>query len=231
MKKVLIIGGGSGIGFGIANKLKNSDYDVTCVGRKKRDNFELAYKQCDISKNENIANLFDNELFDVLIYCAGIISSKEESYNYNPDEIDNIIDINLKGCIKTNQLFIDNCLKNGINGKIINISSISNRGSKYFPIYATTKAGILTYTKSIASRYEFIKANVISPGVIKTDMSYIETPNFDDYIPDIVNNTPAKRLGTPEDIANVVAFLLSGESDFITGQEFIIDGGYSLPNE
>lgn len=228
MKKALIIGGGSGIGYEIAKTISNN-YDVTCVGRKDRDNFEFKYIKCDVSKDD-IKSLFD-EVYDVLIYDAGIISVNEESSSYDENEIDTLIDINLKGCIKCNQLFIDSCNKNNVSGNIINISSISNKGSKYFPVYATTKAGILTYTKSIASRYENIRSNVISPGVIKTDMSYHETPNFDDYISDIVENTPAKRLGNTLDIANAVEFLLSDKSSFITGQEIVVDGGYTLPKE
>ncbi len=229
MRKVLIIGGASGIGYGIAKTLSNN-YEITCVGRKERNNFEFNYLKCNVTSNE-IVNIFNKDNYDVLIYCAGIISTEEESINYNEDEINKVIDINLKGCIKTNQLFIDNCIKNNIKGKIINIASISSRGSKYFPIYAASKSGIISYTKSIASRYESIQANVISPGVIKTDMSYHETPNFDDYIPDIINNTPVKRLGNPIDIANVVEFLLSDKASFITGEEIVVDGGYTLPKE
>ena len=62
-------------------------------------------------------------------------------------------------------------------------------------------------------------------------MSYIETPNFDDYIEDIENKTPLKRLGTPNDIAKVALFLDSNESEFITGQEIIVDGGYTVSQE
>ena len=230
MKKVLIVGGGSGIGLEVARTLASKDYEITCVGRKERNNFEFEYVRCDVSKDD-VTKLFENNIYDVLIYCAGIISSGEESFKYNEEEMNNIIDINLKGCMKTNQLFIDKCLENNIDGKIINISSISNKGSKYFPIYASSKAGILAYTKSIASRYETIKANVISPGVIKTDMSYHETPNFDEYVPSIIESTPAKRLGSTTDIANAVEFLLSDKAEFITGQELVIDGGYTLPRE
>ena len=230
MKKLLIIGGGSGIGYEIAKTLNSNNYDVTCVGRKGRNNFEFNYIKCDVSK-DNMSSLYETNIYDVLIYCAGIISSEEESFNYNEEEINSLIDTNLKGCIRCNQLFIDSCLKNNISGKIINISSISNKGSKYFPIYAATKAGILSYTKSIASRYDKIQSNVISPGVIKTDMSYHETPNFDEYIPSIIENTPAKRLGNTTDIANTVEFLLSDKASFITGQEIVVDGGYTLPKE
>lgn len=230
MKKALVIGGGSGIGYEIARTLKLNDYDVTCIGRKDRDNFDFKYIKCDVTDSENVVNLF-NTVYDVLIYCAGIISREEETFEYNEYELNQLIDINLKGCIRTNQLFIDSCIKNNVRGKIINISSISNKGSKYFPIYASSKAGILAYTKSIASRYEMIQANVISPGVIKTGMSYHETPNFDDYIPSIIKKTPAKRLGNTGDIANVVEFLLSDKASFITGEELVVDGGYSLPKE
>ena len=90
---------------------------------------------------------------------------------------------------------------------------------------------MLAYTKSIASRYENVQSNVISPGVIKTDMSYQESPDFDDYISEIVDNTPVKRLGNPLDIANTVEFLLSDKAEFITGQEIVVDGGYTLPKE
>lgn len=62
-------------------------------------------------------------------------------------------------------------------------------------------------------------------------MSYHETPNFDEYIPSIIENTPAKRLGNTTDIANTVEFLLSDKASFITGQEIVVDGGYTLPKE
>ena len=133
-------------------------------------------------------------------------------------------------CLKV----IDNWKENNIKGNIINIGSIAARnGSKYFPIYASSKGGIIAFSKSIASRYgEYgIRCNVISPGVIKTPMSYIETPNFDDYIEEIENKTPLKRLGNPQDIANVALFLANNSSYFITGQEIIVDGGYTLSQE
>lgn len=62
-------------------------------------------------------------------------------------------------------------------------------------------------------------------------MSYIETPNFDDYIEEIEDKTPLKRLGNPDDIAKVALFLASDNSEFITGQEIIVDGGYTLSQE
>ena len=129
---------------------------------------------------------------------------------------------------------IDKWKENNIKGNIINIGSIvANNGSKYFPIYSASKAGIVAFSKSIASRYGKlgIRCNIISPGVIKTPMSYIETPDFDDYIEDIENNTPLERLGNPDDIAKVALFLDSDNSLFITGQDIVVDGGYTLSQE
>lgn len=242
MKKVLITGGGTGIGAAIAENLYNLGYNVFILGRRieklkevseKCDN-KIKYYRCDVSNEENVNEILDSiDDFDILINCAGIISSVEESETYNNEELNNVININLKSTMMLSLKSIDIWKKQGIKGNIINIGSISASGSKYFPIYATSKSGIIAFTKSIAARYGElgIRCNVISPGVIKTPMSYFETPNFDDYIEEIEANTPLKRLGDPKDIANVVEFLISDKAHFITGQEIIVDGGYSLNKE
>ena len=182
--------------------------------------------------NEEIINKLDT--IDTLINCAGIISSGEESEKYDCLELNDIINTNLKSTLRICLQMIDKWNNSNTKGNIINIGSIAARnGSKYFPIYSSTKAGIVAFSKSIASRYgEYgIRCNVISPGVIKTPMSYIETPNFDDYIEEIEDKTPLKRLGNPDDIAKVALFLASDNSEFITGQEIIVDGGYTLSQE
>lgn len=242
-KKVLITGGGTGIGEAIAKLFCKEGYDVYIVGRRKENlekvcsdtNNSINYFVCDIN-NENavkeIINKLDN--IDVLINCAGIISSGEESEKYDYLELNNIINTNLKSTLAICLQLIDKWKKNNAKGNIINIGSIAARnGSKYFPIYSSSKAGLIAFSKSVASRYggDNIRCNVISPGVIRTPMSYIETPNFDDYIEEIENKTPLKRIGHPNDIAKVALFLDSNDSEFITGQEIIVDGGYTLSQE
>ncbi len=242
-KKVLITGGGTGIGKAIAKAFYEKGYEVYILGRRKEKleevcndtNNSINYFICDISNNNDIKQII-NELnnIDTLINCAGIISSGEEKEKYDYLELNNIIDTNLKGTISMCLQMVDKWKENNIKGNIINIGSIvANNGSKYFPIYSASKAGIIAFSKSIASRYGElgIRCNVISPGVIKTPMSYIETPDFDDYIEDIENNTPLGRLGNPDDIAKVALFLDSENSLFITGQDIIVDGGYTLSQE
>lgn len=243
IKTVLITGGGTGIGKAIAKTFCEKGYKVYILGRRKEKleevcndtNNSINYFICDISNDNDIKQII-NKLnnIDTLINCAGIISSGEEKEKYDYLELNSIIDTNLKGTISMCLQMIDKWKENNIKGNIINIGSIvANNGSKYFPIYSASKAGIVAFSKSIASRYGKlgIRCNIISPGVIKTPMSYIETPDFDDYIEDIENNTPLERLGNPDDIAKVALFLDSDNSLFITGQDIVVDGGYTLSQE
>jgi NAD(P)-dependent dehydrogenase (short-subunit alcohol dehydrogenase family) len=243
MKNVIITGGGTGIGEAIAKIFCKNGYKVYILGRRKEklekvcessDN-SINYFVCDINKDNDIKSILNQlDKVDTLINCAGIISSGEESEKYDSLELNNIIDTNLKGTLSICLQMIDKWKDDNIKGNIINIGSIASKnGSKYFPLYASAKAGIIAFSKSIAARYgEFgIRCNVISPGVIKTPMSYVETPNFDDYIENIENRTPLKRLGKPNDIAKVALFLDSDNSEFITGQEIVVDGGYTLSQE
>ena len=110
-------------------------------------------------------------------------------------------------------------------GKIINITSIAGIiGNAGQANYAASKAGLIGFTKSIAKEFaaKGIYCNAVAPGIIKTDMT--------DVLPDKVkemylNNIPLKRFGTPEEVANVVGFLASDDSNYITGQVINIDGG------
>jgi len=242
-KIVLITGGGTGIGEAIAKAFCKNGYEVYILGRRKEklekvcedSSNSINYFVCDINNDNDIKQILNKlDKIDTLINCAGIISSDEESEKYDYEELNDIINTNLKGILSICLQMIDKWREDNLKGNIINIGSIVARnGSKYFPIYSSSKAGIIAFSKSIASRYgEFeIRCNVISPGVIKTPMSYVETPNFDDYIEDIENKTPLKRLGNPNDIAKVALFLDSDNSEFITGQEIVVDGGYTLSQE
>lgn len=242
-KKVLITGGGTGIGEAIAKIFYSNGYEVYILGRRKEKleevcndtNNKINYFVCNINNTEEVDKIINQiDRIDTLVNCAGIISSGEESEKYDYLELNNIINTNLKSILSICLQMIDKWKENNICGNIINIGSIAAKnGSKYFPIYSSSKAGIIAFSKSIASRYgEYgIRCNVISPGVIKTPMSYIETPNFDDYIEEIEYKTPLRRLGQPNDIANVALFLDSNSSQFITGQEIIVDGGYTLSQE
>ena len=160
---------------------------------------------------------------DILVNNAGItrdnllISMEEEDF-------DRVVDINLKGCFN----MIKACGRNFIRkkyGKIINISSISAlTGLAGQANYSSSKAGIIALTKVAAKEFgtKNVCCNAIAPGFITTDMT--KDLGTDDFVKSI----PLKRLGKPEDVANLALFLADDVSDYITGEVIRIDGGLAM---
>lgn len=240
-KTALITGGGSGIGKSIALEFCKEGADVVIVGRTERKLFDTVLKSnarihCfagDVSDKKFVLSLFNefrnNAITpDIIVNCAGVINVKDSTGKLN-DEI--VMNVNFMGTMNICSSAIDLLIKQNSPGSIINIASIAGHyGSSEFHSYAASKGAILAYTKSIAMNYgkNGIRANTISPGVIVTPMSYIETPDFDNYIPEMIEMHPIGRLGAPLDIAKAALFFASSMSEWITGQDLIVDGGYTL---
>lgn len=243
-KIAIVTGGGSGMGRSAALELARNGAEVFILGRTEeklvdtlrlaeQEKMTLHYKVCDVSDIEKVT-LFLSELNergvcpDIVVNCAGIINIKREDGSFDNDII---FRVNILGMMNVCDIAIKNMISSKKQGTIINIASIAGHdGSSDFPSYAASKGAVLAYTKSLAMKYgkKGIRANTISPGVIVTPMSYAETPNFDDYIPELIQMHPLRRLGKPEDIAKVILFLASDLSEFITGQDIVVDGGYTL---
>ena len=232
-KKVVLISGASrGIGAAIAMHLASLGYKVIGTARsefkfdKPSDN--LIPLKLDITCRESIKDCAvklkeQNLLPDILINNAGI-TSDQLFLRMKDDEWDNVLATNLTGTFNLTKAFIKNMIKNRY-GRIINISSISGlMGNPGQVNYSSAKAGLSGFTKSLAKEVgsRNITVNSVAPGFIETDMtSFLDEDSKNTIIKDI----PLNRLGSPEDVSELVAFLAGDESQYITGQTISIDGG------
>jgi len=164
---------------------------------------------------------------DILVNNAGIFSSasleelSEERWN-------RVMDVNLKSAVFLSQQVAEYMKRQG-GGKIINIASTAGiTGGYYAGIdYSISKAGLIALTKSLARRLAKynIKVNAIAPGIIDTPMTQAWPK---EVIKELLTKIPLGRLGSPDDVASVAAFLASDDADYITGQVIIVDGGLTL---
>lgn len=188
---------------------------------------ELGYTvelmQVDVADPLSISNLADQVIkkynrLDILVNNAGVVS-RYSCEELSLEQWDRVININLRGTHLMTQAFIKFMQQKG-GGKIVNMSSLAGRiaGKRTSPDYASSKGGIITLTKSYASHYakDNINVNAVAPGLIVTPMTE------ERHKPEDV---PMGRLGTPQDIANVVYFLSSPLSDYITGITIDVNGG------
>jgi NAD(P)-dependent dehydrogenase (short-subunit alcohol dehydrogenase family) len=165
---------------------------------------------------------------DILVNNAGVVNPalledvKEKDW-------EEVIGVNLKGTFFCTQAVIQTMKKNRY-GKIINIGSRASLGKELRTIYSATKAGLIGVTRTWAlelGRYN-INVNYIGPGPIATELFKSANPENSPRTQAIINGIPLKRIGQPEDVANLVSFLASDEASFITGQAIFICGGLTV---
>ncbi len=182
----------------------------------------------DVSDPTAVAHAFEeiDQLFgglDVLINNAGI-SVRQPFVDITPDQWRQVIDVNLRGIFYVAQQAARRMLAGG-GGVIVNMGSTNGlMGYPYYADYNASKAGVIELTRSMALELApTIRVNAVCPGFILTPMQEAEyTPEMQRTFADKV---PLRRLGRPEDVAGLFAFLASDDAAFITGQCFVIDGG------
>ena len=239
MKTAFVTGGSRGIGKSIALNLGNKYHVVVgfSVSNEKAD--EVSEKiisnggssstvQIDISESNSVDEAFssiekDYTSVDVLINNAGITKDNILP-RMKEDEWLEVIQTNLTGSFYTSQRAIKLMMKNKW-GRIVFISSVVGiSGNQGQANYAASKAGLIGLSKSISKEMgsRNITSNVVAPGYIETDMtSFLDEQNKEN----IIEQLSIKRIGKPEDISNIVSFLCSDESEYITGQVIPVDGG------
>ena len=183
----------------------------------------------DISQRNKIEEFIENatkELggkLDCVVNNAGI-TQDNLAIRMSLEEWQKVIDINLTSTFLISKFSIKKMLKNKF-GKVVNITSVVGHTGNLGQVnYTASKAGIIAMSKSLAIEYakKNINVNCISPGFIKTAM----TDKIDDKFKEvIVSKIPSGRLGSPEDIANAVLFLVSDQSNYINGETLHVNGG------
>lgn len=241
MSKVAFITGGTrGIGKKIAITLAKDGYDIAINYRKENNDLEnikneiektnakfLAVKGdvTDIDSTQQMVNDIIKEYgkIDVLVNNAGI-TKDTLLVRMKKEEFEDVIDVNLIGTFNITKNVIPYMIKQR-KGRIINISSVVGiSGNAGQTNYSASKAGIIGFTKSLAKEVgsRNILVNAVAPGFIETQMTDILK---DEVKEEISKKIPLKRMGTVDDVANVVKFLTSEDSSYITGQVIQVDGG------
>jgi NAD(P)-dependent dehydrogenase (short-subunit alcohol dehydrogenase family) len=234
-KRVLITGGAGGIGMATAARFLEEgarvvvlDYDDAALSRSGRELALSGVLRADVSNPDDVAWAFDQldgllGGLDVLINNAGI-SLRHGFVDISPQEWRKVIDVNLNGVFFVAQQAARRMLA-GKGGVILNMSSTNGlMGYPYYADYNASKAGVIELTRSMALELApAMRVNAVCPGFILTPMQ--EAEYTADMQQAFAAKVPLNRLGRPEDVAALLAFLASDDAAFITGQCFVIDGG------
>jgi len=244
-KVALVTGGRKGIGACAAMALANAGADIILVSRSL-ENIELVETEikrlgrsvfsysCDVSDLVQIKKMSAAAIdcfgkIDILLNNAGVAFS-QYALDVTPGRWDATHSINLRGLFFCCQAFGKHMIESGIKGKIINMAStFSVVAYPQRVAYASAKGGVVQLTKVLALEWAKygITVNCISPTAIKTDM--IEAlVNDKEKTADFIRKIPLGRLGEPTDISGAVVFLAAPASDFITGHNLLIDGGWTI---
>lgn len=239
-KVALITGGTRGIGKEIAMELAENGFDIALNYRSEKDaqsnvkeEIEKLGVRCelvkaDVSNFEQCEEMVKETIekfgrIDVLVNNAGI-TKDGLIMRMKKEDFESVIDVNLTGTFNVTRNVIPYMIKQR-SGRVISLSSVVGvAGNAGQTNYSASKAGIIGFTKSVAKELASrnIRVNAVAPGFIETDMTQVLS---DAVKESIYNQIPLKRMGKASEVANLIYFLGTDESSYITGQVINIDGG------
>ena len=241
-KTIVVTGAGNGIGRAVSILLANEDAKIIAIDKDLKSLKKLklilknkcVIKKVDCTKYDEIKKeLKDVNIVDGLVNCAGIVPQGDIISCTREDWI-NTINTNLTSVFYITQFFMKKFIRRK-RGSIVNISSVASsiKGVKKRFAYSASKAGIIGITKSIAVDYakKGVRCNAICPGTVDTPTwrkRVLNSKNPKQSRKDFNSRQIIGRVGKPEEISDLIAFLLSDRSSFVTGSIYNIDGGMSL---
>ena len=240
-KVAVITGGNGGIGLGCAKGLAAAGADIAIWARSKEKSAAAVAelqalgaktKSYEVDVKSSLAKATSQTVadfggIDVLIANAGV-NIRMRPEQYTDDIVDEIIDVNLKAVFRCAQLVYPEMKKRG-GGKIILIGSLTSvQGLGVAPVYSATKGAVVQLGKSLAAAWgaDNIQVNTILPGWIVTEMTSVTraVPGLQEHV---LSRTPTGRWGAPKDFAGIATYFASSASDFVTGTDIQIDGGFT----
>ncbi len=240
-KVALVTGASRGIGRAIAERLAARGAQVACVATQAA-NCQTTVERCreqgvaalalgvDVADTAAVGQLVEHvqqELGElgILVNNAGL-TRDQLVLRMSEEDFDRVLDVNLKGAWNFIRSAARSLMK--ARGRIVNVSSVVGlRGNAGQANYAASKAGLLGLTRSVALEFASrgVCVNAVAPGFIQTDMT---AQLSEAAARDLESSIPLKRIGTPEEIALAVDFLVGPGGDYVTGQTLVVDGGLSL---
>ncbi|MBW4614448.1 MAG: glucose 1-dehydrogenase [Desmonostoc vinosum HA7617-LM4] len=252
-KVVLVTGSSQGIGQGIVLRLAQAGAKVVINYRSHPEGAEETLAkveaiggschmaqcqkshgytlQADLGSVDEVRQLIAESInhfgkLDILVNNAGI-EKHAPFWDVTEADYDAVMNVNLKGVFFATQAFVQHLIKTKRTGKIINISSVHEElPFPNFTAYCTSKGGVKMLTRNLAIELGAlgITINNVAPGAIETPIN-TKLLNNPEKLRALLQNIPLGRLGQPQDVASLVAFLASAEADYITGSTFFVDGG------